>query len=282
MIEMLSLPFVQTAILTAFVLTGIHTYLGFHIVSRGVIFVDLSLAQAAAFGSALAIILGFENNPIFSYIIALSFTFLGAVLISFAGLRDKKAPHEAFIGIIYAAFTAGTILLLSKRAEGLGELNHLIAGSLLTVSLPELLKLILIYSFVGIVHFFLRKKFITISTNKELAIRQKLNIPFWDCVFYAIFGIVVTSSVSVAGVMLVFSLLVIPPVAALQITNKFGSRLAIGWAIGLIGSITGVLLSLKFDFPVGPSIIAAMAGLLIVVMILSGKIGKHFKHASAS
>ena len=165
MIELLSMPFVQIALATAFVLAGIHTYLGFHIVSRGVIFVDLSLAQAAAFGTALALAIGLENDPLKRYLIALLFTFAGAMIIAFTRTKDERVPQEAFIGIVYAAFTAGTVLILAKRAEGMGELSHLISGSLLTVSSLELLKITVIYAVVGIMHYVFRSRFMTISTD---------------------------------------------------------------------------------------------------------------------
>ncbi|MBL7068005.1 MAG: metal ABC transporter permease [Candidatus Marinimicrobia bacterium] len=268
MIELLSMPFVQIALMTAFVLAGIHTYLGFHIVSRGVIFIDLSLAQAAAFGTATALAVGLEDNPLLRYLMALLFTFIGAIIISFTRTKDERVPQEAFIGIVYAAFTAGTVLLLARRAEGMGELSHLISGSLLTVSTPELLKITIIYAIIGILHYILKHRFLTISTDREKAVKLGWKTGWWDFLFYALFGVVVTSSVAVAGVMLVFSLLVIPPVAALLISKRHNLRLILGWTVGFMGAAIGVLIALKFDFPVGPSIIVSLVGILVSVVVI--------------
>ena len=260
--ELLSLPFVQIALLTAFVLVGIYTYLGFHVVSRGVIFVDLSLAQAAAFGSIVALALGFDEHSPARYLISLLFTMLGAGLISVARTKDEQVPQEAFIGIVYGAFIAGTILLLSRRPEGAAELSHILSGSLLTVQPNELIKITILCFAVGFFHWIVRRRFFTISRDFAAAERMRWRIGLWDFLFYASFGLVVASSVRVAGVMLVFALLVIPPVVAILFSQELKIRLILGWIIGFIAAILGMLMSLRFDFPVGPSIIAVLTCIL--------------------
>ncbi len=262
--ELLSLPFVQMALLTSFVLVGIYTYLGFHVVTRGVIFVDLSLAQAAAFGSIVALALGFDEHSGARYMISLTFAMLGAGFISVARTKDERVPQEAFIGIVYGAFIAGTILLLSRRPEGAAELNHILSGSLLTVQPHELVKILSICSVVGIFHWIVRKRFFSISGDRKGAERRGWRIWFWDLLFYASFGVVVTFSVEIAGVMLVFALLVIPPVVAVLFSNGLKSRLVIGWIVGIFATLLGVLMSLRFDLPVGSSIIAVLVGILIL------------------
>jgi zinc/manganese transport system permease protein len=262
--DMLALPFVQLALVAAFVLAGIHTYLGFHVVSRGVIFVDLSMAQAAAFGTVVASVVGFGEDAAVRYVISLLFTLLAALLISIARTKDERVPQEAFIGIIYGAFSAGAILLLSRRPEGAGELNHLLSGSLLTVQPSQLLKITLLYAVIGLFYWLFRERFFTISEDRQRAVRKNWRVGFWDFLFYGTFGIVVTSSVEIAGVLLVFALLVIPPVVAVLFTQKRRNRLIVGWAVGFVSALFGVLLSLKFDLPISPSIIMAMAGCLIL------------------
>ena len=267
--ELLQQPFVLLALAMAFVLAGIHSYLGFHVVGRGVIFVDLCLAQAAAFGAVVAISLGVgESGPV-HYLISLGFALLGSLLISFLRTRDDRVPQEAFIGILYAAFTVGTILLLSGRAEGAEELNHMLSGSLLTVTPLDLLRTLGLYALVGIFHVLARRPLFAITANRRKAEADGLKTRLWDLLFYASFALVVTSSVQVAGVMLVFSLLVIPPVIALLLVRGSGARLLVGWALGLGAALVGVLASLHFDLPVGPAISAALilalagAGLLL-------------------
>lgn len=256
--ELLTLPFVLLALAMAFVLAGIHTYLGFHVVGRGVIFVDLCLAQAAAFGAVVAISLGVGEAGPLHYFISLGFALLGALLISFLRTRDDRVPQEAFIGILYAAFTVGTILLLSGRAEGAEELNHMLSGSLLTVTPADLLRTILLYAAVGVFHFLSRGPFFAITANRRQAEQDGLRTRLWDLLFYASFALVVTSSVQVAGVMLVFSLLVMPPVIAVLFVRRPWARLAMGWVLGLLSALLGVLASLRFDLPVGPAISAVL------------------------
>jgi zinc/manganese transport system permease protein len=268
MLESLSSPFIQMALLAGLVLAGIHAYLGFHIVSRGVIFVDLSLAQAAAFGSIVALVLGWEPHGDLGYFVSLAFTFIAAGIISIARTRGEKVPQEAFIGIVYAGFSAAVILLLAHRPEGTEELQHMLAGSLLTVSPNELLKIAILYAGIGFFHWLLRKKFFMLSASRDQAIQEGVNTSLWDFLFYVSFGVVVTSSVEIAGVLLVFSLLVIPPSTALLLTSQRSWRLFLGWLLGLVGTLGGIFLSIEGDLPVGPSIMIALIFILLAVVLI--------------
>ncbi len=268
MIELLQQPFVLIGLLVSLVLAGIHAYLGFHVVSRGVIFVDLSLAQAAAFGYVVAIFLGFDMHTTGSYFIALSFTMLGALFVSVSRMKDDLVPHEAFIGIIYAGFAALSILFLAHHAEGMELVQEIANGSILTCTTRELITITLLYAGVGLVHFLFRDQFFRISENRAAAAASGLNVTLWDFLFYATFGLVVTSSVHIAGVLLVFSLLVIPPVIALFFAATKGRRLAIGWSIAVLGAVVGILASLKLDLPTGPSIMISLIALLALAAIL--------------
>jgi zinc/manganese transport system permease protein len=268
MLESLSSPFIQMALLAGLVLAGIHAYLGFHIVSRGVIFVDLSLAQAAAFGSIVALVLGWEPHGNLGYFVSLGFTFIGAGIISIARTRGERVPQEAFIGIVYAGFSAAVILLLAHRPEGTEELQHMLAGSLLTVSPNELLKITILYAGIGFFHWLLRKKFFMLSESRDQVIQEGVNTSLWDFLFYVSFGVVVTSSVEIAGVLLVFSLLVIPPSTALLLTSQRSWRLFLGWLLGLGGTLGGIFLSIKGDLPVGPSIMIALIFILLAVVLI--------------
>jgi zinc/manganese transport system permease protein len=264
MIELLQQPFVQVGLLVSLVLAGIHAYLGFHVVSRGVIFVDLSLAQAAAFGYVVAVFAGFGEHSLPAYFIALCFTLLGALLVSQARMKDDLVPHEAFIGIIYAGFAALAILFLAHRAEGMETVQEIANGSLLTCTWKELAIITILYSAVGLFHYVFRDKFFRISQDRRRAAASGMKVGLWDFLFYATFGLVVTSSVHVAGVLLVFSILVIPPVIALFFTSSQGKRLAIGWSVAVAGALVGILASLKLDLPTGPSIMMALILFLIV------------------
>lgn len=268
MIELLQQPFVQIGLLVSLVLAGIHAYLGFHVVSRGVIFVDLSLAQAAAFGYVVAIFAGVGEHSMIAYFISLGFTLLGALLVSLSRMKNDIVPHEAFIGIIYAGFAALSILFLAHRAEGMETVQEITNGSILTCTWTELGTISALYAAVATFHFVFRKKFFLISQDRSKAREQGINTPVWDFLFYATFGLVVTSSVHIAGVLLVFSILVIPPVIALFFASTPGRRLTIGWSIAVVGAIIGILSSLKMDLPTGPSIMVALIGLLIIAALL--------------
>lgn len=269
MIDLLSYPFVQYALAAAVVLAGIHSYLGFHVVSRGVIFVDISMAQAAAFGAVVAVIIGLEPHSWSAYFVSLAFTLIGAALVSISRTGDNRIPHEAFIGIIYAGFSAGAVILLAKHPGGMEELEQMLTGSLLTVTPQDLISTTILYSAIGVFHWIARKRFFRLSEDRAGAAGDGLNIGMWDFLFYASFGLVVTSSVHIAGVLLVFSLLVVPPVIALLLTRTKGLRLAIGWSAGFLGSLMGIALALQLNLPAGPSIICALIILLIVAVIIS-------------
>jgi zinc/manganese transport system permease protein len=264
--QIFSYDFVVLGVLCVLILAGIHAYLGYHVVSRGVIFVDLSLAQVSALGAAIAFCVGVPpGTP--TYLLSLSFTLLGAWLISVARTRDDRVPPEAFIGIIYAAATAVPLLLLSHHAEGSELLHHMIAGSLLTVTPHELVKIAVMYSLLGAFFFAYRERFDTISRSREAAVARGWRVVWWDFLFYAAFAVVVTSSVAIAGVLLVFSLLVIPPVTALLVTTRPGPRLALGWIIAVAGSLVGVVASVSADLPAGPAVIASLAGTLLLTAL---------------
>ena len=266
MIHLFSYAFVQIALLAALVLAGIHSYLGFHVVSRGVIFVDISMAQAAAFGSVLALILGWPQHSWLTYFMSLFFTLAAAALISVSRTRDNHIPQEAFIGIIYAGFATMAMLLLAKHAGGSEELEEVLAGSLLTIRMHDLTSMALLYAGIGVFHWFSRARFFRISQDRAGAVQAGWKVGWWDFLFYASFGLVVTSSVHVAGVMLVFAFLVIPPVIALLFTRRQGLRLAVGWTVAFAGSVIGVAASIGMNLPAGPSVIASLVVLLLIAV----------------
>ena len=262
MIELLLLPFVACLILT-----GIHCYLGIHIVSRGVIFVDLALAQVAALGSTVALLAGYELHSTEAYLIALGFTFVGAALFALGRVRDESVPQEAIIGIVYAVSSAAAILVLDKAPHGEEAIKDMLVGSILFVTWPQILKISVIYLAVGLLHFLLRKKFLLISMNPSLARESGLWIRFWDFIFYVTFGFVVTSSVRVAGVLLVFSYLVVPAVCAMFFVRSVTSRLIIGWSLGFLASVFGLYASARWDLPTGASVVTVFGVILVVCAV---------------
>jgi len=264
MLDALRLPFFQTAALAALVLAGIHAYLGFHIVRRGVLFVDLALAQMAALGVALAVVLGREHDEMGSYLLALGMTMLGAALFAWLRGRAHHAPLEAFIGIVFATAQALAFLLLEKTPSGAEHIKETLVGSLFTVAPRHIAVVAGLYAIVSIVHFVLRKPFMEITNDPEGAKARGRRVFLWDFLFYATFGVVVTSAVQIAGVLLVFGFLVIPAVAGVIATPRTGLALAIGWAFAFGSSVVGLLLSVTLDLPAAPSILVTLTAMLLV------------------
>jgi zinc/manganese transport system permease protein len=262
-VEFLAAPFVASLILT-----GIHAYLGVHVVERGVIFVDLSLAQIAALGATIAILLpwsGGDPHAPSVYWVSLAFTFIGAAVFSMIRGKRARIPQEAIIGISYAVASAAAILAMSKATSEAEHLKDMLVGNILAVSWHEVGTTAALYGAVGLFHYIFRKPFLAISMNHEAAESTGLNVKWWDFLFYASFGFVVTSSVAIAGVLLVFCYLIVPSVAAMLYADTIGKRLAIGWSMGTIVSALGVYLSLVLDLPTGATIVCTF-GLVLILM----------------
>jgi zinc/manganese transport system permease protein len=262
------LPFLLAPFLASLILTGIHAYLGVHVVERGVIFVDLALAQIAALGATIAILVGMDPHGSGAYWLSLAFTLVGAAIFAFARTRRGHIPQEAFIGIAYAVASAAAILAMSKATGETEHLKDMLVGNILAVSMHDVAKTALLYGAVGVFHYIFRKKFLLISTNPAKAEADGLNIRFWDFLFYASFGFVVTSSVSIAGVLLVFCYLVVPSVGAMLFADRIGRRLAIGWTMGTLVSGLGVYFSVLLDMPTGATIVATFGAVLILMFFI--------------
>src|SRR5688572_2976695 len=262
-IEFLAAPFVASLILT-----GIHAYLGVHVVERGVIFVDLSLAQIAALGATIALLLPWSSGDPHGpdvYWISLAFTFIGAAIFALLRSRRARIPQEAIIGITYAVASAAAILAMSKSTSQAEHLKDMLVGNILAVSWPEVYRTAALYGAIGIFHYVFRKPFLAISLAHNDPDSTGLNVRFWDFLFYASFGFVVTSSVQIAGVLLVFCYLIVPSVAAMLYADTVGRRLAIGWTMGTVVSAVGVYLSLVFDLPTGATIVCTFGVALLAM-----------------
>jgi zinc/manganese transport system permease protein len=257
--------------LACLVLTGIHCYLGIHVIARGVIFVDLALAQMAALGGIVALLAGLDPHGTEAYAFSLSATLLGAALFATGRLKRQLVPQEAIIGIIYAVSSALALLLLSKApSEQAEETKHMLVGRILFVSKTEVWKTAALYAGVGLFHWIFRRRFLVISLHPDLTQEQGIAVRWWDFLFYTSFGVVVTSSVQMAGVLLVFSFLIVPAVCATLLARNVGTRLVIGWAIGFVASVLGLYFSVQFDLPPGESVVTTFGGLLVVVALVRG------------
>ena len=256
-------------LIATLILPWLLVYLGLHIVQRGVIFVDLALAQTAAFGTCVSLVLGYHVHDWQSYAFSLGFTFIGAVLLTFTRSRDQRVPQEALIGIVYVVAAAASILELQKSPGGNEELQRSLVGELLVVTGLDVLKTFGLFLAVGIVHFIFRKKFLAISANPEGAAASGLNVRLWDFVFYMLFGLVVTSFVHIGGVLLVFTYLVVPAVCATYLVKRTGAKFAVGWIIATLSSIISLVITVQGDLPVGAAIVCVLGLVLVLVAVVS-------------
>lgn len=270
------------AFVASLILTGIHSYLGIHVVERGVIFVDLSLAQIAAFGGTVGYLAGHEMHSTGSYVYSLVFTLLGAAIFAFTKSHGRtRIPQEAIIGIVYAVSAACAVLVMSKATRETEHLKEMLVGNILSTPWRDLAKTAALYAVVGVFHYVFRERFLLISRNEAEAVRRGWNVKFWDFLFYASFGFVVTSSVAIAGVLLVFSFLIVPSVAAMLFSDRLGVRLAIGWTMGVIVSAVGVWLSFTLDLPTGAAIVATFGAALLVLAAVRRFVPGPWRRAAA-
>jgi len=257
--------FLAPAIVASLIIAGIHAYLGLHVVERGVIFVDLSLAQIASLGAALAVWQGYDAHGPAIYWMSLGFTLIGAVIFAVIKGHEARIPQEAIIGISYAVASAAVILLLSKATGEAEHLRDMLVGNILSVQWPEVWLTGAIYVVLGLFHYVFRKRFLDISMDAQAAAAKGVSVRFWDFLFYASFGFVVTRSVAIAGVLLVFCYLIVPSVGGMLFSERIGPRLAIGWVMGTIVSMLGMYFSVQFDLPTGATIVCTF-GLALAAM----------------
>jgi zinc/manganese transport system permease protein len=262
------LQFLLWPIIASLVIAGIHAYLGLHVVERGVIFVDLSLAQIASLGATLALLVpafgGDPHSPAV-YWMSLGFTFIGAAIFSMIKGQKARIPQEAIIGISYAVASAAVIVAMSKSTGESEHLKDMLVGNILSVAPAEVISTAAMYAVIGAFHYVFRKRFLQISTDPEAAQAQGVSIRLWDFLFYASFGVVVTRSVAIAGVLLVFCYLIVPSVGAMLFAARIGSRLAIGWIMGVVVSMLGMYFSVQFDLPTGATIVCTF-GMVLILM----------------
>ena len=256
---MLELDLIIPPIAAGLVILAIHAYLGLHVIARGVIFVDLAFAQIAALGTTVGILLGIGHGP-GELLFALGFTLLGALIFSFTRMEGSAVPQEAIIGITFVVASAAVILIAGLTAEGAEHIRETMTGTLIWVDWPTIGKMAGAYAVVGAFHLAFRRRFLSLTFAPEGMDGRRL----WDFLFYVSFGVVIAFSVNVAGVLMVFSALVIPGVVAFLFTSHFASALRIAWGAGAVAIVGGIGASFYWDLATGPLLVCAF-GLLVVV-----------------
>ncbi len=263
----LALEFLWVPFLACLVLTGIHAYLGLHVLARGVIFVDLALAQVAALGITVAFLAGHPIQSDAAYWYALAFTVGGALLFAVSRARRPRIPQEAIIGIVYAVGAAAAVLVVDRAPQGSEHIKQLLVGSILTVTPAEVGTLALLYAVIGALHWVIRSPVLEISLDPEGALARGRRVRWWDFLFYVSFGVVVTSSVRIAGVLLVFAYLIVPAAVGALLAQSVSGRLLIGWGLGLLASLAGLSASYAWDLPTGATVVTTFGVLLALVAL---------------
>lgn len=255
------LPFLAAPFALAILLVGIHAYLGLHVLQRDVIFVDISLSQVAALGGVLSLFFNsHDHENSLGIIFSLTLCLAAALGLSLLRHYEKKVSQEAMIGMTYAMASGGLILLMDKLPHAAEHLKEALVGNILFVTWPKVFQTAIIYGIIGMIHFIYRKKFWACSTGKETSL-------FWDFLFYLLFGIVITFSTHHAGVLVVFSILVVPASFAKRILNNVIPQLWAAWAFGLFAILVAFLTSYKLDVPAGAAIVTTLTMLFFTFLI---------------
>ena len=263
MFEMFNQEFILNALLACIAMGLLLSYLGVHVVRRGIVFVDLALGQISMLGVAVAQL--FEKDP---FIISILFTMTGAFFLSFIKIKDKRLKLEAVIGIIYSVASAVTVLVISKIPHGESDISEVLFGSLFTVSQKEILIMILVFGSIGIVHYIFRKKIFYLTQISEEKDHDKISVfNFWNFVFYLSIGLAIVLAVRIGGVIPVFSYLIIPAVSAIMLAKSNWSVIATALLISVLGGIFGLMFAVQFDFPAGSSVVAVL-GILFAASAL--------------
>jgi len=261
---MFTQEFIFNALKISIIMGLLLSYLGVHVVGRGIVFVDLALGQISMLGVAFGNFIGKDET-----LISILFTMVGAFLLSFIKIKDKRLKQEAIIGIVYAVASAVTVLLISKSPHGESDISEVLFGSVFTVTNEQIMTMAIAFGVVGIFQVIFRKKFFGLTEKFENHETDEIGVfNLWNFLFYLSIGLAIVLAVRSAGVIPVFSYLIIPPVSAILISRKRNAMVIISLLVGVFGSFFGLFFSMHFDFPAGSSVVAILGlifGILAIV-----------------
>ena len=270
MFNMFQLDFMVQAFIVSTIIGIVLSYLGVHVVIRGIVFVDLALGQISSLGVAFSDYIGYGKT-----IIPIVFALAGALLMSFINIKDKRLKLEAVIGIIYAVTSAATVMLISKSPHGDSDIQEVLFGNILSVNMEQITVVGIVFASIALLHFLFRKKFFQLtsvfenrgeSTEKDQAGYEKAS-RFWNFIFYISIGLAIVFAVRTSGVIPVFSFLIIPAVAAIMLSKSNIKVVIAAIVFSLLGTFFGLNISYHYDFPAGSSLVAVLGGLFIIVSI---------------
>lgn len=263
MFEMFQLPFMVQAFVAALITGALLSYLGVHVVGRGIVFVDLALGQISSLGVAFAAFIGTGMTSI-----PLIFTLSGALLMSFINIRDKRLKQEAIIGILYAFASALTVLLISKTPHGDSDIQEVLFGNILSVSWGQISSLGIVFGIIALVQLVFFKNFFGLTRSFENGENHLIGIfNIWNFLFYISIGLTIVFAVKINGVIPVFSFLIIPAVSAIMFTKNNTAVFIISFVISVLASFFGLNFSFHYDFPAGSSIVAILGAIFVIASV---------------
>lgn len=251
----LAAPFCLTALLIL-----IHSYLGLHILERDIIFVDISLSQVAALGAAVTAV-AFHGHEALSLGLSLAFCMVASVLLAIFRRIEKTVSQETLVGITYAMASGFLVLVLDQSPHGSEHLKNSLVGNILFVTWDEVLLVAGVYALIGVVHYFLRNLFWSVSNGKNSSVGA-------DILFYFLFSLVITFSTHHAGVLVVFSALVVPAALARKQGGSLRKRLLTAWSFGLVSSLIAFAVSYYMDWPLGAGLVVTFAVIFFLYIAL--------------
>jgi len=266
-----TLMFLLPPFIMSLLAMGVLSYFGNHILSRGIIFIDIAVAQIAALGTMIAILIGMTEQSIYTMLFSLVFTLIVISVFSFSRFEKQEIPQEAIIGIIYGLSLAVGILIAEKVPGGANFIEKTISGNILWVTWTDILECFILFLSIGIIHIFFGKKFIKISDgNTENFSISKIRI--LDLIFYISFGVIMVKTVDICGVFVIFTYLIAPASTAIIYSTNWNFRIILSWIVGFIGSVLAIIFSYNFNLPNGPTIVCVLG----LILILAGTIKKIF------
>ena len=261
-----NLIFLAAPITACVLLAGILGYFGNHILSRGIIFIDIALAQIVALGTMIGLLFGFAEGSVAVQIITLIFTLIIVIFFALTKFEKQLIPQEAIIGIIYGLGLGIATLFAEYIPRGSNYITKTITGNILWCTWDEIIFAFELFVAIGIVHIFLGKNFIKITDAKDQFPFSPQKVRMMEVIFYITFGIVVVKAVPIAGIFLVFILLIAPTSIATIFTSQWKWRFIWSWIIGIVLSLVGIIISYQLDISNGPAIVCLMG---ISVFILA-------------
>ena len=243
---MLSLNFMVQALIISLITGLFLSYLGLHVVGRGIVFVDLAIGQISSLGGAFAMI----------------------------DIRDKRLKLEAIIGIIYAFSSAATVMFISKTPHGDSDVQEVLFGNVLSVDMKQIFITGAVFGILLLLHVIFQNKFFELTRSFETNKNNTKSFNIWNFLFYISIGLSIVFAVKISGVIPVFSYLIFPSVCAIMLARSNKRVIIITMLVSFLGSFLGLNVSFRYDFPAGSSIVAVLGCIFILVSVI--RLTKHF------